>query len=522
VFNIIIRGARVIDGTGAPARVADVGLTGDRITEVGDLSAATAEEEIDAAGRYLAPGFIDVHAHTDLVALLGDEHLDVKTAGIRQGVTTEICGNCGGSPFPTGDVARDPFLGLYPEEARADFRTTADYRATLSQIALVANLAPLIGHGSLRAAVVGYDDRPASDEEMRQMRRIVAQSMEEGAFGLSSGLIYAPGMYARTEELIGLVKEVAAFGRPYTTHMRDEADNVLDAVDEALRIGREAGTSVQISHHKVAGERNFGRSVDTLERIVQARRSGHEVTIDVYPYTAGSTILRMLLPPWALDGGFVATADRLRDAEARRRIARDFEQGLDGWQNLVSLSGWDLIDLSGADELSGQSIADVAAATGRTPADTMMDLVLEEPGRIIILHMMDQDEVWSIGDVDFAVVGSDGIPVPGRQHPRLAGTFARVLRRASDRGEAALVDLVHRATGLPARRFNLGDRGVVAKGNVADLVVFDPATVIDRATYESPLERPLGIDHVLLAGQFVVRDAQLTAARPGAVLEPTP
>ncbi|HEX9889618.1 MAG TPA: D-aminoacylase [Nitriliruptorales bacterium] len=519
-FDVVLRGGRILDGTGGPAQTADVGITGGRIDSIGDLSAASAEHDLDVSDRYVCPGFIDVHAHTDLAALLGDEHLDVKTAGIRQGVTTEVCGNCGASPFPTRDVGRDPYFGLYPKDVQSQFVTTADYRATMDQIPLVANLAPLLGHGALRAAVVGYDDRPATDDELREMRRIVAQAMEEGAFGLSSGLIYAPAVYAPTQELIALATEAGRYGRPYTTHMRDEADHVLDAIDEALRIGREAGTGVQISHHKVAGERNWGRSQQTLQAITEARAGGTDVTIDVYPYTAGSTILRMLLPPWALDGGHDRTAQLLGDDGARHRIARAYERGIDGWQNLVEMSGWDGIVLCGDDELAGHSIAQVAHTTGRQPVDVAMDVVLEDPGRMIIIHMMEADEVNTIGGVEFAMVGSDGIPAPGRQHPRLAGTFARVLGRA--RGdETHLADVVRRSTSLAAQRFHLGDRGRVTEGFLADLVVFDGASVADRATYEQPLLAPTGIDHVLVAGRFAVRDGALTDVRAGAVLEPS-
>jgi len=520
-FDLLLRGGRVLDGSGGPARAADVGVTDGRIAAIGDLSDATAGQDLDVTGRYVCPGFIDVHAHTDLAALLGDAHLDVKTAGIRQGVTTEVCGNCGASPFPTrDDVGRDPYFGLYPEDVQTQFVTTAQYRATMDQVPLVANLAPLIGHGALRAAVVGYDNRPATNDELREMRRIVAQSMEEGAFGLSSGLIYAPGVYAPTEELVALATEAGRYGRPYTTHMRDEADHVLEAIDEALLIAREAGTSVQISHHKVAGARNWGRSQDTLRAIVDARAAGTDATIDVYPYTAGSTILRMLLPPWALEGGHDRTAELLRDSEARRRIARDYERGIEGWQNLVGMSGWDGVVLCGDDDMAGQSAADIARATGREPVDVALDVVLDDPGRMIVIHMMDEDEVAAIGSVEFALVGSDGIPAPGRQHPRLAGTFARVLARAEG-DEAALADVVHRATLLPAQRFHLADRGQVAQGCVADLVVFDGASVEDRATYEEPLLPPTGVDHVVVSGRLVVHHGKVTAVRAGEVLEPT-
>ena len=514
-FDVVLRGGEIFDGTGAPPRRADVGIAGERIDTVGDLSAAQAREVVDVTGLSVGPGFVDVHAHTDLVCFLGDEHVDVKAAGIRQGVTTEVPGNCGSSPFPVrGDD--DPYLGAFGGRHR--FESVAEYRSALGREQLYANMAPLLGHGTVRAAVIGRDARPPTDDELAEMRRLVAQAMDEGAFGFSSGLIYAPGVYAQTEELVALASEMRRHGRPYTTHMRDEGDHVTDAVAEALRIGAEGGVAVQISHHKLAGKRNWGRSNETLAQIEAARAAGTDVTIDVYPYTAGSTFLAAILPPWALDGGPNAMLERLKDSTSLDKIRSDFVEGLPGWQSLVDLADWDSIVIAGEPPYAGHSIRELASNEGMDETTFVARVLTENPGTLIILHMMREDEVRAIGDQPFAMVGSDGIPVPGQQHPRLAGTFARILNRhASD--DNALADAIRRMSNLPAQRFALPDRGTIEAGKIADLVVFDRRTVTDRATYDEPLLYPSGIPHVLLGGKFAVRDGKLKSPA-GRVLEP--
>lgn len=518
-FEVILRNGRIVDGHARVSRPADVGIRAGRVDVIGDLAAATSGTDIDVDGRYVTPGFIDVHAHTDVSNLLGDEHDDVKTAGIRQGVTTEVCGNCGASPFPRRVGGDDPYLGLFPDDARRDWSTLADYRATMDEVPMAANLAPLLGHGTLRAAVMGHANRAPSPRELDEMRRIVARAMDDGAFGLSSGLIYAPGVYAQTEELIALAEVAGRHGRPYTTHMRDEGSRLESAVDEALRIGREAGAAVQISHHKAAGRSNWGRTHATLTAVERARSAGLDVTIDVYPYTAGSTFLSALLPPWVLEGGNDAMLDRLTDPAVRERIERDYVDGIDGWQNLITEAGWDNVVMGGEPPHAGRSIAELAEADGQDAVGFVADRLLEHPGTLIMIHMMEPSEVRRISETPFAMIGSDGVPVPGKQHPRLAGAFARAVHwNATD--EARLADIVHRMTSLPAQRFGLADRGHLRPGAIADVVVLDPATVVDRATYEDPLLPPAGIEHVLVAGQFTVRDGELTAVRAGRLLEP--
>ena len=525
-FDLILRGGLVVDGTGGPPRRADVGVVDGRITAVADLSAAEAAEILDVAGRAVAPGFIDAHTHSDLAALLPEAWRAIPLAPLRQGVTTEVCGNCGESPFPTTPqhrVASNSNTDAVFQVGIGALESFDAYAQRMSTCALPTNQAPMLGHGSLRGAAMGFDNRPADADELATMIRLTREAFEQGAFGLSSGLIYTPGLYAPEQELVELAAVAAAFGAPYVSHMRDEADRVADAIEEALRIGRGSGAGVHISHHKVAGRRNWGRSAETLGLLDLARSRGQDVTVDVYPYTAGSTGLHALLPPWANDGGIAAMLARLASADVRTRIADDLRTGLPGWQNIAGPAGWDNVVLAGspaAPEIEGLSVADLSAATGRPPVDTVCDIIIADEARtVVVLHMMSDDDVDSIRAWPAAMVGSDGVPVPGKPHPRLAGTFAKALR-APDPSDpwTGLPARVRRMTSMPAERYRIPARGTLSVGAAADLVVFDPATVTDRATYVDPLLPPQGIEHVFVAGVAGIRNGRPTGSYAGRVL----
>src|SRR5581483_11128965 len=351
-FDVVLAGGSVLDGGGGPAVAADLGIDGGAIRAVGDLAAAVTRERIDVRGLHVAPGFIDVHTHSDLAPLLDGAHDELRLAAVRQGVTTEICGNCGFSVFPAPAPRSDDLR----RHVGSIFGPTADvysdlgrYRAAVENAGLVTNLATLVGHGTIRAGVVGFDDRPADPSELSAMRAATASALDDGALGLSSGLVYAPGVFADGVELVELARAAADRGRPYVSHIRNEADDVEAAIDEALWIGRESGAAVQISHHKTAGRRNWGRTTETLERLAEARRAGIDVTVDVYPYTAGSTILASLLPPWANAGGMDELLERLGSADARDRIRRDLARGLERWQRLVEGDdGWQNVRIASA------------------------------------------------------------------------------------------------------------------------------------------------------------------------------
>jgi N-acyl-D-amino-acid deacylase len=527
-FDLIIRGGDVIDGSGAPARVADVGVRAGRIEAVGDLRSAAAAEECDARGRIVAPGFVDVHTHSDLACFLDSGSEAVRLASVRQGVTTEIVGNCGWTPFPAvperRQQIRDHVASVFGPAART-FDSLAEYREELSAQSLPVNLAPLVGHGTIRAAVLGLLQVRADAPAAAQMRRLLEQALDEGAFGLSSGLVYPPGVYSDPDELVDLGGIVAARGRVYTTHMRNEMDRGIEAVDEAIGVAQHTGVRTQLSHLKVAGKEQWGTVDRILARISRARAGGLDVVGDAYPYTAASTLLRALLPPWVNAGGVEHMLERLADRAIRDRIAREYETGIPGWQNFVAASGWDgivIASAAGRPDLEGRSLSDLARESGLTPAELASRLIIECRGEIVvILHMMAGVDVETLLDDSGVLIGSDAIPLPGAAHPRNAGTFARVLaREVRARGRADLPGLVHRMAAVPAERFGLRQRGRLEAGWVADVVVLDAERVRDRADYTASLLTPEGVGDVIVSGVAVIRGGDATGARPGRVLEP--
>ena len=438
------------------------------------------------------------------------------------GVTTEIAGNCGSSLFPA--------LPERVEDLRASSRATfgGDVPIFQDYLGFMAvhrktprpnHLTSLVGHGTLRAGVVGYADRPATARELATMCGLLDDALADGAAGLSTGLIYTPGTYGDTAEVVALAKVAARHGRPYVTHLRDEMSRVEEALDEAVEIARRSGAALQISHHKTAGRHAWGRTERTLPRIARLRAAGLDVTCDVYPYTEGSTTLAAMLPPWANDGGTDALLERLTRRDQRAAMSAAIRDGVPGWENTVGNGGWDRISVAGAagnPQTEGKTIAEL----GGDPLDTVAELLLTARGQVtIISHSMVEEDVVRVLASDFAMIGSDGVPKPGHPHPRLAGTFPRVLGRYSrEQGLFPLERAVHKMTGMAAERFGLTGRGVIRDGARADLVVLDPVTVADRATYADPLLPPVGLYAVIAAGQVVARDGVLTGALPGRIV----
>ncbi|WP_030910199.1 N-acyl-D-amino-acid deacylase family protein [Streptomyces sp. NRRL F-5126] len=503
-FDLLIRGADIADGTGAPLAAGQVGVADGRVRVLPPGAPATADRVVDAPGHVVAPGFIDAHTHSDVTALDRTGELPAHSA-VLQGVTVEVCGNCGDSAFPGPFPDFPAFCRAHADAGRPN------------------HIASLVGHGTLREAVAGPDARAVSEDELGAMCRVLDDALSAGAAGLSTGLIYTPGSYADTAEVTALAAVAARHGKPYVTHLRDEMSAVEEALEEAVRIARDSGAPLHVSHHKTAGRYGWGGTERTLPRLHGLRADGMDVTCDVYPYTAGSTSLAAMLPPWAHDGGDVRLLERLRDTEQRARMRAAIADGVDGWENTVGNGGWDRISLAGTAHhaaLHGRTVADIAYERGADPLDVVADLLLAEDGDVtIISHSMREDDVRRVLAAPFTMIGSDGVPRPGLPHPRWAGTFARVLGRyVRELGLLGLPDAVHKMTGATAARFGLTGRGVLRDGGHADLVVFDPETVADRATFSDPLPAPCGVRIVVVAGAVVVEDGEVTKARPGRVL----
>ena len=521
--RFVVRGATVVDGTGRGGHRSDV-VVDEGVIRLADAGTGRGDVIVDADGLTVAPGFIDAHSHADLEMFLGPEAANVHESRLVQGVTTEVTGNCGFSPFPfpadRADEA-DAFLSFVFGAAARAFPTLAAYREAVSAVSMSCNVAPLVGHGTLRAATVGYEARPATESEMRAMQAGLQDALDLGAFGLATGLCYTPATFAEASEVQALAGQAARKGAIYATHVRNETDGVWEAVDEALAVAEASGVALHISHLKVAGGRNWGSADALVARLDDARSRGVDVTADVYPYSAASTVLHSLLPPWLIDQGIETMLARLADPGVRARVASELVGGIAGWQNLGQAAGWDRVTVASAPrhpEREGRSIADLADASDRGPVDTIARVLLAEEGRVVVvIEAMHDDDVRRFLGWDHTVVGSDGIPLPGKPHPRLTGTFPRVLARYRD-VFGSLEEAVHRMTGATATRFGIPQRGIIADGRVADLVMFDPERIRDNGTFEDPWQAPSGIEHVVLGGHAAVWHGDVVDANRGAVL----
>jgi dihydroorotase/N-acyl-D-amino-acid deacylase len=524
--DLVIRNGWIVDGTGAPKFRGDVTVREGVIGSVEAPGQATGRQVIDADGLAVAPGFIDIHTHSEM-ALLADPSMPFK---IRQGVTTEVLGNCGFSAGPLTESSAETFRELsepvfgHPELSW-DWESLDGYLSRVEQQRAALNVATLVGHGTLRASVMGFERRAPRADELKAMQEALAECLEQGALGLSTGLVYPPGCYAETEELVELGRVVGRHGGVYATHLRDQADHLLDAVREALAIGTGGNLPVQISHHKCAGVANRGKVRESLALLDGTRTGGTQPGSDVYPYLAGSSTLVALFPSWAMEGGVQVLLARLSDPAQRRRIETDFINGVPGWENRAKVAGWENIFVSsaGSDRNKhwvGKSITEIAKQKGKPPAAAACDVLLEEGGRVgYIGYNSSEQDVETMLKHPRTSVGSDGLDVGERPHPRLYGTFPRVLGEyARKRGVLTLEEAVRKMTGLPAAQMKLGGIGRIAPGYRADLVLFDPETVIDQATFENPRQFPLGIPHVFVGGVAVVAQERVTGALPGKVL----
>ncbi len=524
-FDLVIRGGTVLDGTGAPAARADVGVLGDTVAALGEIAPGQGRRVIDATGLHVAPGFIDIHTHSDPDVLA----YPTADSRVRQGVTTELAGNCGGSAAPlVGRGVAERREEWKRDGIDADWTDVASYLARVEKAGLSVNHALLAGHGTLRSNAVGDVDRPLSAEESRAVARALDEALDQGAFGLSTGLEYVPGRYTPTSEIVDLARLVARRGGLYASHIRNEEARLLEAVAEAIEVGREAGVRVEIAHLKAAGESNWAKQGAALDLVESARRDGVAVLADAYPYTAYSTTLTTFMEGWAREGGTEAILARFRDRDARARIRREVEA-----QVRVDPGSWERVVVSRVKtEKSravavGRSLVEIGATWGLDPVDAYLRLLEEEETAVSFVgHAMSPDNVERVLRHPLVMVGSDGssmAPVgeaaKARPHPRSYGTFPRVLGfYARERGLFGLETAVRKMTSLPADQIGLADRGRIARGKRADLVVFDAARVRDTATFDDPHRYPEGIGHVLVNGVPVVEAGVHTGARPGRAL----
>ncbi len=528
-YDLLIANARVVDGTGNPWFDADVGIRGDRIVAVGNLRSVNATRTIDAHHRILAPGFIDLLGASDWELLV-----DPRAASkVTQGITLLVSGE-GSSVAPASDRTLGEQKRLFDKyHVTADWHSLQDFFNRLEANPPTIHFATFVGAGGLRNLVIGKQNRPATTTELAEMERLTAESMEQGAFGISTSLMYVPDRFAGTDEIIALARVAARYGGIYATHQRSLGDGLYASMTEVLQIAREARIPTHIFHLKIAYRQNWGGMPALVERIAAARRDGLDITADVYPYVAASAGMDALMPLWVREGGTEKMLGRLRDPTLREQIKKDLSVSTTEWENeYYGVGGADGILVSSVIDPSlrlfvGQRLSDIAKKQNRDPMDVLMDIVIADRGATgFVSFLTDEPDIrlalrqpWSAFSTDSPIAAVDGPLSEGLPHPRAYGSFPRILGRYTREEHVLnLEDAVRKATSLPAQILGIRDRGLVREGYHADLVIFDPNTVTDRATYENPHQYSTGIDYVMVDGTVVVDDGKITAARPGKVL----
>ncbi|MFB3815606.1 MAG: amidohydrolase family protein [Terriglobales bacterium] len=528
-FDLVILNGHIIDGTGSPWYQGDVGIRQGKIATIGKLTGKPAKRTIDAQGKVVAPGFIDMLGQSEMTILV-DPRLPSK---IYQGITTEITGE-GGSAAPLNDriIAADK-IGYDHYGITPDWRTLEDYFLRLEQQGIGINFATYVGATQVRRVVLGDGDVQPTPAQLDQMRELVREAMRQGAMGVSTSLQYPPAPYAKTDELIALAAEAAKFGGIYATHLRSEGDTVLEAIDEAVRIGRQARIPVEIWHLKAAGKANWGRMPQIVARIEQARREGVDVTADTYAYTAWYNPLHAFVPPWAHDGGEKKMIERLKDPAMRARIRQDLLTPSHTWDNeWQEIPGPEAVVIGAVNNpalqpLQGKTLARIAKERNKDAIDTLMDIIVEDEGftGVAVFGMSQADvdlalmQPWVSVNNDSQGTSPEGKLGQEHPHPRAYGTFPRILRKyVREEQKLTLEQAIHKFTALAAQRMRLTDRGVLKQGMWADVVVFDPGTVRDLATFENPNQLSVGMDYVLVNGVPVIDAGKMTGARPGKVL----
>ncbi len=530
-YDVVIRGGTVYDGSGKAGFTADVGVNADTVAFIGDLSKATGKKEVDAAGLAVAPGFVNMMSHAELSLLLdGNSQSD-----IRQGITFEVLGE--GSMGPLSDGMKKEYEGEMkrnPDFAfTLDWTTLGEYLESLERRGISPNVASFVGLNTIRIHELGYANRPPTSEELERMKALVKQAMEEGAMGTTTALIYAPANYASTDELIELSKVASPYGGMYISHMRSEGNNIFAAVDESIRIAREAGVPVEIYHLKMAGKDNWWKLDTVMAKIDRANRSGLRITADMYNYTAGATGLDATMPPWVQEGGLKDWVTRLRDPAIRKKVLKEMMTPTDKWENMLRTAGGaeNVLFLGftrdSMKQFIGKTLAEVAKIHGKSPEETAMDLVVADSTRVETAYfMMSEDNIRRQIALPYVSFGSDagspaaeGMFLKYKEHPRAYGNFSRLLAKyVRDEKVIPLEEAIRKLTSLPASNLKVKRRGLLNPGYFADIVVFDPVTVQDKATFENPHQYSTGMIHVFVNGKPVILDGEHTQAKPGRVV----
>jgi len=523
-FDLIIRGGFILDGSGGEAFEADIGISGDYIKEIGQILSVRGKSVIEAKDFVVCPGFIDAHDHTD-VELLANPKAE---SSIRQGITTLVSGNCGSSPFPVAEEIYEESKENLKELFQLDltWRDIKGFFSRLEEKGIALNYSTLVGQGSIRGAAMGFNDRPPSQEELEKMKKMVAENIEQGAVGLSTGLEYTPGSYAKADEIIELCRVAAQNGGVYATHMRDEGDKLIESLDESIEAARKTGVSLQISHYKIAYPQNWHKVDSALAKIEEAKKDGISIFCDRYPYIAGSTGLSFYFPLWAREGTTDEFLAKLKDPALEIRLRAHLaeqEKKLGSWDKVVISS----VVTEKNKKFEGKNVLAGATETEKNPYDFMKDLLIEEKSRVdMVIFMMKEENLERILAHPLVGVGTDGSAVApygllhrGKPHPRHYGTFPRVLGKyVREEKIVPLPEMMRKITSIPAQKFGLGKRGALKSGYFADIVIFDQDKVIDKATWTDPHQYPEGIEYVLVNGRVVIKEGEHTGDLPGKVL----
>jgi len=543
MYSLVIKNVRVVDGFGNPWYLADVGIQGEKIAHIGQVEGKEAQKIIDGKRMVLAPGFIDMHSHSEMI-FLSEKQSELLEGRIRQGITTEIMGNCGISVSPIRDELKpdmEKSVGwMTPESVPWNWNSMAEFLDLIEKKGVTVNVGTLTGHGAIRAYVKGFSSGLMSPEETRKMKEILSRTFEEGSFGLSSGLIYAPGMFADTDEFIELGKVAAKFNRILTSHVRGSSETDIDAEKEVIYIGEKAGCRVHRSHYEAFGKENWHKIEMTLKLDEEARQRGIDFAFDMFPYTAAMTMMIAIYPPWALDGGWPQFLRRAQDPDTRKKIEHDIETVVPSWptwvpgswpHNLVKAAGWENIYIGYIPSeknkyYEGLNLIQLGERLRKPPFEAITDLMVEEKGAISQLifgvsgDRENEEPIKAIIRHPLGGYATDAVDIGrGKPHPAAYGMYPRLLGRyVREEKLVTLEDAIRRMTSFPANRLGIKDRGIIAEGYFADLVLFDPDRIRDRSTYENPRQFPEGIHHVIVNGQLILENGEIRKIRPGKVL----